>query len=89
MVDSGPMAVQGAVGYGACSGVYALPGFFSKQCLVSCARAGHVSRQMLGPLPGHIRMEAKRRTLEGIVGKPPALQASAKPEEQCDRQSIQ
>jgi hypothetical protein len=37
--------------------------------------AGHVSRQMLARY-SHIRMEAKRKTLESIVSKPaPAPQA--------------
>jgi hypothetical protein len=41
--------------------------------------AGHVSRQMLARY-SHIRMEAKRKALEGIVSKPaPAQQAQQPP----------
>lgn len=46
------------------------------------AIAGHVSRQMLARY-SHIRMEAKRKALEGIVSKPaPAPQAPQPTEEQ-------
>jgi hypothetical protein len=44
--------------------------------------AGHVSRQMLAR-HSHIRMEAKRKALEGIVSKPaPAPQAPQPTEEE-------
>jgi hypothetical protein len=44
--------------------------------------AGHVSRQMLARY-SHIRMEAKRKALEGIVTKPePSPQAPQATEEQ-------
>jgi integrase len=44
--------------------------------------AGHVSRQMLARY-SHIRMEAKRKALEGIVSKPaPAPQAPQPTEEE-------
>jgi hypothetical protein len=40
--------------------------------------AGHVSRQMLARY-SHIRMEAKRKALEGIVNKPAAPQQAQQP----------
>ena len=45
------------------------------------AIAGHVSRQMLARY-SHIRMEAKRKALEGIVSKPAPVPQAQPTEEQ-------
>jgi hypothetical protein len=43
--------------------------------------AGHVSRQMLARY-SHIRMEAKRKALEGIVSKPEPAPLAPQPTEE-------
>ena len=43
--------------------------------------ARHVSRQMLARY-SHIRMEAKRKALEGIVSKPAPAQQAPQPTEE-------
>ena len=52
--------------------------------------AGHVSRQMLARY-SHIRMEAKRKALEGIVNKPAAPQQGQQPpaEENPGKDAVQ